>query len=546
MLVMKKFLIGRVAAFLTATALAGAAQAQTVARPHWVPKAAAGSPGCAVGVSINGETGVTHWGEADLDHDLPIADDTVFHAASLAKQFTAYAVARLAAEGRLSLDDEVRRHLPELPDYGRPITVRHLIHHTSGLRDQGALLFLAGWRADDRITRSDALDAIFRQTGLNFPPGEQDLYNNSGYTLLAEIVLRVSGKPLAAYAQETIFEPLGLEHTRFYDDPAATTPRRARAYRTVDGSWRLAEPNMEVYGASNLLTTVNDLLIWQRHLLSPSAAARPIVDWMLQSGALADGTPTGYGGGLHLADTRAHPSFGHDGLDGGFRARTLAVPSEDLAIAVLCNSAAANPESIVDAILADQIPPPPPSLDNDVLQHDLAIAGLYWSPDNDAVMELYTETDGSLARRSPPGRVLQGPDGDLRIGAERWRYEPATDGRPARLKALYDPLPSRTFELVVDPGPEDIRLDNFAGAYRSDDLAMTYRVSVQDGRLWIEWDRISPIQLSPAGPNRFFSPALGTVTFSQRPGSGVTGLTLSLRRVWRVPAHRVDLSPVGD
>ena len=542
---MKRTLIDHAAILLTATALAGGAQAQTAARPNWVPETAAGSPGCAVGVSVRGENRFTHWGEADLDHGLPIADDTVFHAASLAKQFTAYAIARLAAEGRLSLDNDVRRHLPELPDYGRPITVRHLIHHTSGLRDQGALLFLAGWRPDDRITRSDALDAIFRQRGLNFPPGEQDLYNNSGYTLLAEIVLRVSGKPLAAYAQEAIFEPLGLEHTRFYDDPASTTPRRARAYRTVDGSWRLAEPNMEVYGASNLLTTVNDLLIWQRHLLSPSESARPIVDWMLQSGALTDGTPTGYGGGLYLADTRGRPGFGHDGLDGGYRARTLAVPSEGLAIAVLCNSAAADPERTAEAILADQIPPPPPSLGNDILQHGLAIAGLYWSSENDAVMELYTDTDGLLARRSPPGRVLQGPDGDLRIGTERWRYEPAPDGRPPRLKALFDPLPPRTYELVVDPVPADMTLDDFVGAYRSGDLAMTYRISAQAGRLWIGWDRISPIQLSPAGPNRFFSPALGTVTFSRGPGSGVTGLTLSLRRAWRVPVHRVDLSPVG-
>lgn len=542
---MKRTLIDQAAILLAATALAGAVQAQTVARPHWVPKNPAGSPGCAVGVSVRGESRFTHWGEGDLDHGVPIADDTVFHAASLAKQFTAYAIATLAAEGRLNLDDDVRRHLPELPDYGRPITVRHLIHHTSGLRDQGALLFLAGWRADDRITRSDALEAIYRQRGLNFLPGEQDLYNNSGYTLLAEIVLRVSGEPLAAYAEEAIFKPLGLEHTRFYDDPASPTPRRARAYRPDAGAWRLAETNMEVYGASNLLTTVGDLLIWQRHLLSPPEAARPIVDWMRQSGALADGTPTGYGGGLHLAETRGRLSFGHDGLDGGYRARTLAVPSEDLAIAVLCNSAAADPERIVDAILADQIPPPPHSLGNDILQHDLAIAGLYWSSENDAVMELYTDTDGSLARRSPPGRVLQGPHGDLRIGAERWRYEPATDGRPPRLKALFDPLPARTFELVVDPAPADMTLNDFAGAYRSDELAMTYRIFVQDGRLWIEWDRISPIQLSPAGPNRFFSLALGTVTFSRGPDSGATGLILSLRRAWRVSVHRVDLSPVG-
>ena len=537
---MKRILTRHVAILLAAMALAGAAQAQTAARPSWAQKSVAGSPGCAVGVSLRGESTFTHCGNADLDHGALIASDTVFHAASIAKQFTAYVVADLAADGRLSLDDDVRRYLPELPVYERPMTIRHLIHHTSGLRDQGGLLFLSGYRLDDHITRRDTLNAIYRQTGLNFPPGDQDLYNNSGYSLLAEIVLRASGKSLAAYAQEAIFEPLGLKNTRFYNAPRAPKPRRARAYRLIGGVWQLAEPNMEVYGASNLLTTVEDLLIWQHHLMSPPPAAQYIVGWMRQSGTLADGTPIGYGGGLYLTDTRGRSSFGHDGLDSGYRARTLAVPSENLAIAVLCNSSESDPANVVDEIISDFIPSALPSQENEIVQYDLAIGGLYWSPENDAVMELYTDAHGLLARRSPPGRFLIGSDGSLRIGEERWRYEPATNGRPLRLLALYDPLPPRTFELVVDPAPADVTLEDFVGAYRSDDMAMTYRVSVQSDRLQIDWDGGPPIRLSPAGRNRFYSDALGTVTFLREPDEEISGLTLSLRRVWKVRAHRVN------
>lgn len=516
------------------------AAAQTSLAPS--PTIRDAEPGCSVGVSVGGMERFESWGLADLEQSAPLTPDTPFHAASLAKQFTAYAVGRLAAQGQLDLDDDVRRYIPELPVYEQPITIRHLVHHTSGLRDQGALLFLAGWRSDDRVTRQDALEAIYRQKGLNFLPGDQDLYNNSGYSLLAEIVARVTGQSLAEYARTMIFEPLGLSHTRFYDDPSAVVPGRARAYRQTAAGWRSTEPNMEVYGASNLRTTVKDLLVWQRHLSSPPPEHAETVTWMRTSGTLLDGTPTGYGGGLYLTPRRDRETFGHDGLDGGYRARTLALPSEGLAIAVLCNSATANPEALVEAVLDEHLPMAPPLAATDTLTPDLAIDGLYWSPENDSVIELYRDADG-LARRNPPGRFQVAGDGLYRVGAERWRYEPAAAGRPPRLLALYDPLPPRTYERVTTPAPTDASAPDLAGTYRSEELATTYQVALDEGDLTIRWPRNAPVRLSPAGPDRYFSPSLGTVTFQRNAAGEAIGLTLSLRRVWRIGAVRI---PTAD
>ncbi|MFO0985337.1 MAG: serine hydrolase domain-containing protein, partial [Planctomycetota bacterium] len=187
------------------------------------------SPGCAIAVVKDGQVVYEHgYGMANLDDGVPITADTVFHVASVSKQFTSFAVALLADQGKLSLDDDVRRYVPEVPDFGAKITLRHLMHHTSGLRDQWSLLMLAGWRLEDVITESDILDLISHQRELNFPPGERHLYCNTGYTLLAIVVQRVSGRSLRAFAEDEMFEPLGMTSTHFHDDHRMIVKHRAR------------------------------------------------------------------------------------------------------------------------------------------------------------------------------------------------------------------------------------------------------------------------------------------------------------------------------
>ncbi len=200
------------------------------------------TPGCAVGISRDGKPEyVRGYGMSNLEYGIAIGPESIFHVASISKQFTAFAIELLAREGKLSLDDDVRKHLPELPDYGRRITVAHLIHHTSGLRDQWSLLDLAGWRDDDLITEEDVLRIVSRQRALNFEPGAEYLYSNTGYTLLAVIVRRVSGESLRAFAEARIFKPLGMTSTHFHDDHTEIVRGRTSAYDTrPGGGWRVS------------------------------------------------------------------------------------------------------------------------------------------------------------------------------------------------------------------------------------------------------------------------------------------------------------------
>ena len=225
------------------------------------------SPGCAVAVVRDGRIVYEHgYGMADLDHDIPITPSTVFHVASMSKQFTATAIVLLAQEGRLSLDDPVRKYVPEVPDFGVPITLRHLIHHTSGLRDQWELLEMAGWRYSlDLITDDDVLELVSRQKELNFKPGEKFLYCNTGYTLLAQVVKRVSGKSLREFTEERIFKPLNMTSTHFRDDHAEIVKRQAYGYVPDKATFRLSVTNFDTVGATSLLTTVEDLAVWDRN-----------------------------------------------------------------------------------------------------------------------------------------------------------------------------------------------------------------------------------------------------------------------------------------
>ena len=250
------------------------------------------SPGFAVGVSRDGRILL------ERGYGMAITPASIFHVASISKQFTAFAVMLLAQDGKLSLNDDLRRYVPEVPDYGRRITIRHLMQHTSGLRDQWVLLRLAGWRADDLITEEDVLWAVGRQRATNFAPGEEYLYSNTGFTLLAVMVKRVSGKSLREFAEERIFRPLGMGATHFHDDHTMIVPNRTSAYQPKpNGGWRISIPVFDTYGATSLFTTARDLLLWERNFAdgkagSPdgctSAGTAPATDWGSRSGTIAD------------------------------------------------------------------------------------------------------------------------------------------------------------------------------------------------------------------------------------------------------------------
>ncbi len=309
---------------------------------------------------------------ADLDHDIPITPETVFHVASISKQFTAAAIILLAQEGKISLDDDVRKYITELPDFGVRITIRHLIHHTSGLRDQWSLLGLAGWRYSlDLITDDDVLDVMSRQKELNFTPGAEYVYCNTGFTLLAQIVKRVSGESLREFTWKRIFQPLGMKSTHFRDDHAEIVKNIAYGY--VEGeaqnTYRLSVTNFDTVGATSLLTTVEDLAQWDENFYHPRVGGPGFLKQQLERGKLNSGKAIDYAFGLSIGKYRGLPTVGHGGADAGYRADFLRFPEEHFAVACLCNKGETNPgeltQRVADIFLADKFKEPAPVRDEE-------------------------------------------------------------------------------------------------------------------------------------------------------------------------------------
>jgi CubicO group peptidase (beta-lactamase class C family) len=286
------------------------------------------TPGCAVGVSQGGKPVLQKaYGMADLEHDVPNRPDTIFEAGSVSKQFTAAAILLLAQDGKLSLDDPARKYVPELPDYGTPLTIRHMLQHTSGLRDWGEIGSIAGWpRTSRAYTHSHVLDIVRRQKSLNFTPGAQYSYSNSGYNLAAIIVSRVSGKSFADFSRERIFEPLGMTRTSWRDDFTRIVKDRAMAYTTAGDGFRTQMPFENVHGNGGLLTTVGDLLKWNENFVDQKVGDAAFLKVQQEPGRLNDGSAHQYAMGLTVRDYKGLPEVGHSGSTAGNRAQPTRTP----------------------------------------------------------------------------------------------------------------------------------------------------------------------------------------------------------------------------
>ena len=321
-----------------------------------------GSPGCALGVAQDGAVRYSRgYGYANLDYGIPVTPQTVFDVGSVTKQFTAAGISLLALDGKLSLDDDVRRWLPELPAYDAPVTLRHMLHHTSGLRDYLNLFPLAGRGDYYPISHPQILAMMARQRALIFPPGERYEYSNTAYMLLAQVLERAGGQTLGELARERLFEPLGMNSSLMYEDLEEIVPNRATGYeRSEDGRWRIVHNyNFDVAGDGQLYTTMEDLLRWDEHL---NGAERPAIHaLMLTEGRLNSGEPIGYAQGIELGEYRGLRTVGHSGSSWGFRTQLVRFVEPGLAIAISCNDGGADPgrlaEQVADHFLADALGP---------------------------------------------------------------------------------------------------------------------------------------------------------------------------------------------
>jgi CubicO group peptidase (beta-lactamase class C family) len=302
------------------------------------------TPGCAVGVAVRGKPVlVKAYGMADLEHDVPNTPDTIFESGSLSKQFTAMAIMLLAQDGRLSLDDQVRKHIPELPDYGVPLTIRHMLTHTSGLRDWGSVASIAGApRTTREYTHAHVLDIVSRQKALNFTPGTEWSYSNTGFNLAAIIVDRVSGMSFAEFSQRRIFAPLGLTRTSWRDDHQRIVKGRAIAYSTTSGGYQIEMPFENVHGNGGLLTTVGDLLKWNENYVHPHVGDAALVAEQQKAGKYSDGRDLEYGLGLFVRPLDGVKNIWHSGSTAGYRAHLNRFPDSQTSVAVLCNGSDGN------------------------------------------------------------------------------------------------------------------------------------------------------------------------------------------------------------
>ena len=471
------------------------------------------TPGCAVGVGVAGRPVLARgYGMADLEHDVANDANTIFEAGSVSKQFTAAAVLLLARDGKLSLDDPVRKYIPELPDYGVPLTIRHMLTHTSGLRDWGEVAGIAGWPRGTRVhTHAHVLDIVSRQKALNFTPGTNWSYSNTGYNLAAIIVSRVSGESFADFSRERIFQPLGMAHTSWRDDYTRVVKHRAVAYdRSADG-YHEDMPFENVHGNGGLLTTVDDLLKWNENFVSPVVGDQAFVAEEQKPGRFNDGRAHGYGLGLFLGTHRGLREVFHSGSTAGYQAFLTRFPDQHVSVAVLCNSSNAQApqyaHTVADVYLADRLKPAKADTGLSAAQLQQA-AGMY--------------------RSTMTGLPIVVGGGDRGVLGERtWTF----DGRGGATAAdAYGTV--EAYERVEPAKPTAEQLGQLAGTYASDEAETSFVAAVEHGALVLKQRPDTTIALTPLYADAFEAGSFGTVIFRRDAGGRATAFSVVQSRVW--------------
>ncbi|RFP09976.1 MULTISPECIES: serine hydrolase [unclassified Duganella] len=533
----------RLSLLLSALVLAHAAGAATPveqANALFAPYAKADAPGCAVSVWRDGKPLLEQgYGAASLEHGVAIdAHSTVFDIGSTSKQFTAAAILLLVQDGKLKLDDDIRRYLPQLPDYGTPITVDHLLHHTSGLRDYMLLMNLRGVALGDVSSNAEALADVARQQGLNFQPGTAYAYSNTGYMLLAQIVEKVSGGSMAAFAKARIFEPLGMNDTRILDDHDTVVPHRASAYRpNGPASFALLMSNWEHTGDGAVQSTVADLAKWDANFYQPKVGGARMIEQMQTAGKLNDGTPLNYGRGLMLDKYRGLDVASHSGSFAGYKAELLRLPKLKLGVAVLCNRPDLDPSSlarkVADIYAAGEFPVAAAAAAEPqavALADPARYAGVYWNA-REGMLRRVEALDGKLWYTGPGMKQELLP-----VGEGRFVRDPKRTAKPAliteRTLVVERPgEPAARFERVTAGSMTPEQLAAVAGTYDSAELNATYTLTLKDGKLWMMVPRFGEQPLDNVFADAFGSSGSGIVIRLERDKAGkITGMVAYVGR----------------
>jgi CubicO group peptidase (beta-lactamase class C family) len=499
------------------------------------------SPGCALGVIRDGDFIYRKgYGMANLELGVPLSPESVFYMGSVSKQFTAASVVLAAEQGFLSLDDDVRQYIPELPDYGHPITLRQMLHHTSGFRDFETLLYLSARTLSDLHSKEEMIDLIVRQKGLNNIPGDEWIYSNTNYFLLADVVKRATKKSLAEFSAENIFQPLGMMHTRFYDDHTFVMPGRVPAYDPGSGGIFLVDwsTNFDLVGPGGLMSNLDDLLLWDRTFYEKRLRKGTLVKELLTRGALNSDKQISYALGLELGTYRGLPIVEHGGALFGYRTEILRFPEQRFTVICLCNLSSASPNGlarkVAEIYLEKSLQPEASSVQpasSAGSPDPIRFAGKYLDPHRHFIY-LFSASEGNLMAWGASLRRL-GVNQFSDLGTGTITFADSKGSMSCTLE-----VDGETFfagKRIQDLHLSDADLAAYAGLYKSTELDVTYNLSINQGSLTIRNNWNPPVRLTPVALDEFESEDLGTIVFHKDANHHVSGL-----RVFTVNARNVS------
>lgn len=462
------------------------------------------------------------YGMANLEYAVPVDNSTKFHIASVSKQFTAFAILLLAEDGKIELDDDIRKYIPEVPDFGETITLRHLANHTSGLRDQWELLVMAGWRMDDVITTEQVLKLISRQEALNFKPGEEFIYCNTGFTLLAEVVERVSGMTFAEFTEKRIFSPLGMKNSLFYDDHEKLVQNNADSYYKVGNGYKKSGLNYAIPGATSLLTTAEDLTKWSANFEHAKIGNSETIRTFNTSGVLNNGDSIAYAFGQAIGSEEGLTKYFHGGVDAGFRSFLTRFPNEKLTVVVLGNEDSFFPGRITYQIVEMYVG----ELFEKEVVEEVKKESTARTSDfkvNKLLLEKYTGDyelqpgftisilleDSTLYGQATGQEKFQLiPEADTLFAIDEIEAKisfPESSGNPVSHFTLYQGGGVTKVERSASFDKTTVDLSNYTGFFYSNELATGYTVQLAAETLTVSHSKVPDFQITPTKKDTFTS-----------------------------------------
>lgn len=467
------------------------------------------APGCAVGVSLNGQSVFEKaFGLAEMEHNIPNTPQTIFESGSVAKQFTAAAIVLLQQDGKLNIDDPVRKYVTELPDYGKPLTIRHILTHTAGLRDWGSVMQLTGAGRGDRVvTQTIALDVIYRQKSLDFEPGAEYSYSNSGYQLAAELVERVSGQKFGEFVRDRIFKPLGMNNSSWRDNYRRLVPGRAQGYSKPGPNepWMLNMPIMNVVGNGGMLTTVGDWLKWNAALDAKTLGV-PFVEALETQGVLNDGRKISYALGLDVDNYKGIKEIAHSGGTAGYQTYLARFPEKKLSVAAMCNGFPPSSGDLVYSVVDEIFGPFPAAAEQSasvtVAEDQLKKYVGTWKNEKTRNANQIVIEKGELKINGGPLKPVA--EGAFMLGDRKAKFIANKEGVPETMEIAN--TDGSTTRLLFEREWKPADLNDFAGDWYSEEAQSRVSIKVENGKGFLILRPVARFELKPAYKDAFNVP----------------------------------------